>query len=174
VPKQWQKQLAAYPDSTLAQFFITGISSGFRLGCKPSLQKLRSSRKNLVSAHEHPEVVDKYLANKLKEARITSPFNKWSIPDAHISRFGVIPKKSSCKWRLIVDLSHPHGFSVNDAIPKELCSLSYTTIDTAIEHILNLGRGALLAKLDIKDAFRLLPIHPSDRHLLAMRSIGTS
>ena len=95
------------------------------------------------------------MANELKESRIAGPFKKGSIPDAHVSRFGVIPKKSSGKWRLIVDLSHPQGSSVNDAIPKELCSLTYITIDTAIKHILTLGPGTLLAKLDIKNAFRI-------------------
>ena len=31
-----------------------------------------------------------------------------------------------------------------------------------------MGRGTLLAKVDIKHAFRLLPVHPADRHFLAM------
>ncbi|XP_065889728.1 uncharacterized protein [Dysidea avara] len=35
-----------------------------------------------------------------------------------------------------------------------------------------LGPGALLAKMDIKSAFRLLPVHPADRHLLAMEWNG--
>ena len=88
---------------------------------------------------------------------------------AHISHFGVIPKcHTPNKWRLIIDLSHPAGHSVNDGIPKSLCSLSYVTVDTAIWHILNTGIGTLLAKIDIKHAFRLLPVHPADRHLLAM------
>ena len=34
---------------------------------------------------------------------------------------------------------------------------------------MELGLGTLLAKIDIKSAFRLLPVHPSDRHLLAMK-----
>ena len=33
---------------------------------------------------------------------------------------------------------------------------------------MQLGQGNLLAKIDIKSAFRLLPVHPADRHLLAM------
>ena len=33
------------------------------------------------------------------------------------------------KWRLIIDLSNPRGHSVNDIIPKTLCSLSYITVD---------------------------------------------
>ena len=31
------------------------------------------------------------------------------------------------------------------------------------------GHGVLLAKIDIKSAFRLLPVHPADRHLLSTR-----
>ena len=34
---------------------------------------------------------------------------------------------------------------------------------------MRIGPGALLAKVDIKSAFRLLPIHPSDRHLTTMK-----
>ena len=88
----------------------------------------------------------------------------------HISRFGVIPKTHQPnKWRLIIDLSHPQGHSVNDNIPKMLCSLSYITVDDAIEKILELGPHTLLTKVDIKSAFRLLPVHPADRSLLAMQ-----
>jgi len=68
-----------------------------------------------------------------------------------------------------VDLSHPSGHSINDGIPKDLCSLTYITVDTAIEQIQTLGRGTLLTKLDIKSAFCLLPVHLADRHLLAMK-----
>ena len=34
--------------------------------------------------------------------------------------------------------------------------------------ILKNGRGTLLAKLDIKQACRNIPVHPKDRHLLGM------
>ena len=48
----------------------------------------------------------------------------------HVSRFGVIPKNHQPDiWRLIIDLSHPKGYSVNDGIPKDLCSMSYITTD---------------------------------------------
>ena len=48
------------------------------------------------------------------------------------------------------------------------CSLTYVTVDDAIVKILESGPNTLLAKFDIKHAFRLLPIHPADRHLLTM------
>ena len=114
-------------------------------------------------------MVDEYITEEITQHRVIGPLPKATVPMAHISRFGVIPKRHTPnKWRLIIDLSHPAGHSVNDGIPKSLCSLSYVTVDTAIWHILNTGIGTLLAKIDIKHAFRLLPVHPADRHLLAM------
>jgi len=102
--------------------------------------------------------------------RVAGPFSPCLVPSAHVNRFGIIPKSHQPnKWRLIVDLSHPSGRSVIDGIPKALCSLSYITIDTAMEQIHTMGPGTLLAKIDIKSAFRLLPVHPADRHLLAMK-----
>ena len=59
--------------------------------------------------------------------------------------------------------------SVNDGIPSEVCSLTYVTIDNAILNILKSGKDTMLAKLNIKSAFWLLPFHPADRHLLGMR-----
>ena len=128
-----------------------------------------TTKRNLQSALYHLEVVDQYLATEVREKRIAGPFPSGTIPATHISRFGVIPKAhQSNKWRLIVDLSHPQGKSVNNGISKELCSMTYITIDDAAQRIMGLGRGTLMAKIDIKSAFHLIPVHPADRHLLAM------
>ena len=123
------------------------------------------------SASEHMEVVTQYLASEMSEGRVVGPFPPDMVPNTHVSRFGVIPKSN--KWRLIVDLSHPKGKSVNDGIRKDLCSMSYISVDDAIQQIVTLGQGTLLAKIDIKSAFRLIPVHPADRHLLAMEWQGT-
>ena len=87
----------------------------------------------------------------------------------YTSPFGVIPKKHKPgKWRLILDLSSPTGLSVNDGIDKDHCSLSYTSIDDVVKCIISQGRGAMLAKIDIKQAYRNVPVHPEDRPLLGM------
>ena len=80
----------------------------------------------------------------------------------HISHFGVIPKNHQLgKWRLIVDLSHcPAGASVNDGIEPELLTLKYTSVDEAVQIVLLLWVGALLAKFDIQSAYRIDPVHP--------------
>lgn len=69
---------------------------------------------------------------------------------------------------MIVDLSHPKGDSVNDWINPSLRSLTYTSVDKAADRILQLGRGALIAKSDIQSAYRIVPVHPEDRWLLGM------
>ena len=76
-----------------------------------------------------------------------------------LSSFGVIPKKSSGQWHLILDISTPHGRSVNDGIDKNLCSLSYISVDNVARQVVELGRGTKLAKMDIKSAYRLVPVH---------------
>ena len=119
------------------------------------------------SALVHPTPVEDYLHTELQASQIIGP-----IPDnalIQISRFGVIPKSGQPgKWCLILDLSSPHGSSVNDAIQKDMCSLTYTTVDQAVRRILHLGQGTLLAKIDIQHAFQNIPIHPADRKFLGM------
>ena len=98
------------------------------------------------------------------------PFSpSFSTPELQINRFGVIPKGQTGKWRLITDLSFPPDQSVNDGICRDLCSLSYTTVDHVAEVAVDLGPGALMAKVDIESAYRLIPVHPQDRPLQAVR-----
>ena len=82
---------------------------------------------------------------------------------------GLVPKPHQPnKFRLIVDLSAPIDNSVNDGIPSDFCSLRYASVDDAVAMVRVLGRGTMLAKIDIKDAYRLIPVHPDDYHLLGI------
>ena len=105
----------------------------------------------MESAYLHREVVDNYLQMEVSERRVAGPFTHSLVSNGQISRFGVIPKHHKPNsWRLIIDLSHPHGRSINDGIPPSLCSIKYITIDDAINQILSLGRGTMMAKINIK------------------------
>ena len=106
----------------------------------------------------------------MAEGRIAGPFSEQDVPEVHVSQFGVIPKGNKMgQWRLILDLSFPPLLSVNDGIDRQLCSVRYSTVDQAIARILEVGQGAMLAKVDVAHAFRNIPVHPEDRHLLGMR-----
>ena len=131
------------------------------------------ARKNMLSAIENPEVVDRYLEKEVRLGRVVGPMQVQELPGAQVSRFGVIEKPHQPgKFRLIVDLSHPEGQSVNGGIERELCTLQYTSIDAAVARVCARGTGARLAKFDIESAYRIVPVHPDDRQLLGMEWRG--
>ena len=163
----WELVLQGYPDKQFRDYIVRGIRYGFRIGFDHSrATNFTSKRRNMASAYEHTEVIESYLTNEVQLGHIFGPFERHAIPPVHVSGFGVIPK--SHKWRLIVDLSSPDGSSINDGIDRATCSLSYVTVDDIAQVALQLGRGALIAKTDIKHAYRQVPVHPEDRSLLAM------
>ena len=160
----WQVALYRHPDREYVGWILRGILKGFRIGS----EVVKSAKRNMVSTYEPPSVVADYLEKERSEDRVMGPFSlEFSrLNQIHISRFGIIPsikKSQPGKWRLIVDLSAPDGASVNDGIVPSLCSLSYTSVDDTAAEVLQLGKGALLAKLDIQHAYRIVPLHPDDR-----------
>ena len=125
------------------------------------------------SASQNPSIIDKYVEQELALHRFMGPLDSSFAGHVDVNRFGVIPKcHQPGKWRLITDLSHPPGASVNDGIEPELCSLTYTSVDDAVRLIIQKGYGAQLAKLDMESAYRQVPVHPDDRFLLGMKWKG--
>ena len=101
----WQVPLRSHPDKCLCHILVQGLRHGFRIGYNGRLRKLQSEKRNMPSAYDHPEVIDKCLANECCLGRVLVPFTTPLPMPIHISRFGVIPKKSQPgKWRLIMDL----------------------------------------------------------------------
>ena len=130
-PEAWTSLLQSHPDRTFVEYLVQGIRQGFRLGFGFGEVQLRSASRNMRSAEDNVEVVEQYLAKECGLGRVVGPL---ALDDSvHVCRFGVIPKPHQPgKWRLIVDLSAPKGFSVNDGIPPDLCSLSYASVDHAV------------------------------------------
>ncbi len=58
---------------------------------------------------------------------------------------------------------------MNDGVDEDIVSLSYMSVDDVAEIVVKLGRGSLLAKMDIEAAYHLLPVHPHDRVLQAVK-----
>ena len=163
----WQEALRNHCDHTFAQYIIKGLSEGFRIGFDRS-QALMSTNRNLLSATENAEVFTEYLEKKVTLGRIIGLFQPSST--WHINRVGVILKgHTPGKWHMITDLSQPPAASVNNKIDRELCTLLYITIKQVPATLSRLGRGALLPKVDIDSAYRLVPIHPDNRPLLAIQ-----
>ena len=80
-----------------------------------------------------------------------------------------MPKKESKQYRIIHDLSFGGDQSVNYHTSKSDATVTYELLDTVIDLVVECGRGALLAKGDIENAFRILPINPDSYHLLGFK-----
>ena len=96
-------------------------------------------------------MIDEYLEEETRLGHVIGPLDAQEVEGIQISRFGVIPKPHKPgQWRLILDLSHPVGLSVNDGIDEKLSSLSYVSVDEIVNTMLSLGQGAMLAKIDVQ------------------------
>ena len=120
----WQKALFQHPNQPLVDFFLKGISQGFRIGFNHLPNGLKSAYKNLTGTLQHLQVVEEY---KFFIIMLPALSIKTYVPFVQINIFGVIPKHPN-KWYLIVDLSYPDHHSVDAGIPKSLCGLSYTPL----------------------------------------------
>ena len=161
-PEQLESWLTGY-DVALTSQIVTGFRTGFEVGYKGALPPVQSV--NLKSALDQPAVVDKKLEKELELKRIAGPFPHPPFPSFRTSPLGLVAKKEPGKFRLIHHLSYPEGASINDGIPAEKSHVTYQSIDDAVAHMRELGRGCYLAKTDIADAFRIIPLHPSQYHL---------
>jgi hypothetical protein len=167
--------LNRHPDQALASYIHMGLLTGFRIGYSHNRAHLRSRTTNHPSALGNMKVVDERIAAELAAGRLLGPVPAPLSPLVHISPLGLVPKPHQAnKWRMICDLSSPLGSSVNDGISPDLCSLHYAKVDDAVNIIRRLGRSTQLVKLDLKDAYRIVPVHPADYHLLGIRWRGNT
>lgn len=117
---------------------------------------------NYRSFEEGGEAVDSVLREEAAKQWILP----WVAP--HKPRFiaarGAIPKSDSPELRLITDLSRPSGRSVNDYIITTHFKMA--TVDMAMSWM---RPNCWMFKIDIRHAYRNIPIHPSNWDLAAFR-----
>ena len=165
--KAW---LSSYPNVDTANFLYDGFKNGFRIPYDGPRQDRHS--KNHGSAFKDPELIIEKLNEEANLGRVAGPFSEPPIKNLVISPIGLVPKSTPGQFRLIFDLSYPRGASINSNIPKEFSSVCYTHFDEVTKMVRRQGQGSYLFKVDIKSAFRLLPIHPDDFALLGMEFSG--
>ena len=166
-----EKELVDYPDRGFARNLCLQLRTGAKIGYNGP-RNFRLS-KNLPTALKNPEKITENLEKEVQLGRVAGPFSSPPFPNFQVSPLGIIPKKHSEKFRTIFHLSFPKsGDSINSFIDKEDYSLSYVTIDDAIETLNDFGKGSFMAKTDIESAFRLFPVHPGDWELLGMHWQG--
>ena len=112
--KEWVNLLSSHPDAEFSHYIFTGLAQGFRIGFDRVKVQCVRAKNNMQSALQHSLVVKDYLQYEIALGRVIGLSR---VPSIQINCFGVIPKNHQPeKWRLIVDLSDPAGFSINDGI----------------------------------------------------------
>ena len=162
--ENWKTRLMGFEEYA---DIIQGISLGFRLGVQET-EVLQSSEGSHGSKNLW-EVINKEVSLN----RLIGPFTRQPLKDFQVSPVQAIPKSTPGKFRFIHNLSAPHNHSVNDAIPERLKSVSYCKISEVVDTLLRSEwTAAVLAKVDLKDAFRMVPIHREDWGYLGIKVDG--
>ena len=155
--------LHRHPDTQYAAY-------GFHIGFSRISVNLHNAPRNHPSSLKRPEVVMNHI-QEWRTGRLTGPIPQVLTTQIHISPIGLVPKPHSDKWCLIVDLSSPWDHSINDGISS---SLQYASIDNTVDIIIHLGCGTLLVKLDVANAYCIMPVHPDDQPLLGIQWCGNT
>lgn len=98
-------------------------------------------------------LVEKTIRDEIQQGNYVISATKPTV----VSALGAIPKPNSTEVRLIHDCSRPHGHAVNDFISTR--SFKFQTLDDAIKL---LKPNYFMAKIDLKHAYRSVPIHPAN------------
>ena len=137
-------------------FLADGIANGFQL--VPASANLANVDMGNYRSAANPTtklLVEQTIRNELAEGNYTITANKPTI----VSALGAIPKPGSSEIHVIHNCSHPHGQAVNDYISND--SFKYQTLDNALPR---LRPNYYMAKIDLRHAYRSVPIHPSSYH----------
>ena len=164
-PFEFERELAQHPNKAFVRQLITDLTHGCNVGYKGP--QFSHTHPHLPSAHLMPQVIDESLRRECDAGRLAGPYTDNPLPNLRCSGLGVVPKRGG-GYRIIYDLSSPHGRSVNDFIDPQAYSLSYCTVDDAIQIVTRLGRGCLMGKIDLKNAFCQVPVRKQDWHLFGI------
>ena len=165
-----ESMLTGY-DPVLKEELVSGFAGGFKIGFRGEVNS-DSSVKNLQSTVKLKSEVSCALDKEVKLGRMAGPFSSPPFESFQLNPIGMVPKKDPNKFRMIVDLSFPPGKSINDGIDDSHAQVHYPSVNDAIKALLSCGPKAYMAKTDIEQAFRLIPLAASQYHMLCVKWDG--
>lgn len=106
--------LATHPDQCFRRYISDGLHYGFQVGFN-YCRDCRKSLCSMSSAMDQPQVTWDYLAKECSGRRVLGQLDPLTLPQVHISHFGVMLKGDSGKWCLIVGILLPPGWDTSPA-----------------------------------------------------------
>lgn len=162
----WQKMLFKVYPAPKANDIFSKLKAGVRIGREPASKIIDSP--NWPSSLEFAAQVSEAIANDLSNNRVLGPFSSPPYDAYIVSPLGAFLKRDGSKVRVIHDLSYPAHDSVNCLIDPVEFSLTYATVDDAVGMCNKFIKPPYLAKIDLKDAYKHVPVHPEDWHMLGI------
>ena len=158
---KWEEVLDGYPDKMLLQY----LKFGFPLSLTHPEHLHNTRVKNHYSANQHPVAIQEYLQKEIQLGAILGPTPLVDSKHFHCSPLLTRPKDLH-KRRVILNLSHPYGSSVNDQVSKthfdsRKFTLRFPAIDDIVQKNLKTD-DPLIYKIDVARAFRNLRVDPVD------------
>ena len=171
-----------YPEEEI-KFLKEGFETGFDL-CYRGPTHRRDRSTNITFTVGNKYVLWEKMIKEVKEKRFAGPYDEIHFKYFIQSPVGLVPK-SGGKTRLIFHLSYNFSQdkqqqSVNYFIPKDLCSVRYNDLDSAVRaclaiseegHHITGSRMIYLGKSDGLSAFRTLPLRRGSWPWLVMLAI---
>ena len=158
------------------KYLVNGFRQGFNLGYRGPFDR-QDTADNIPFTVGNKFIMWEKIMKEVKLGRYAGPFEVDKLPFKNYvqSPIGLVPKAGN-DTRLIFHLSYTFkngNQSINYWTPDDLCSVKYCDLDHAITNslrILNHSKNNTLfySKTDLKSAFRLAPLLPSQFCLLFM------
>lgn len=164
---EWKNRLHCFRDQDVVKF----LEFGWPIGVEGEVKSKQEVR-NHGGARQFPSSVEKFIVSEVQAGHVLGPFlNKPFNGAMNLSPLNTVPKKESSERRIILDLSHPRGESVNDHIPKDTYlgvsqKIHLPSVDNLVRLVRVYGPGCLIFKRDLHKAYRQIPVDPGDVHLL--------
>lgn len=145
---------------------IYGVDIGFT-----GRRTTATTCRNFIDTAEQKQAVQTDIEKEMALNRMIGPYDEPPWEHYFTSPLMTVDKKGNPgKFRIVHHLSHPRNASINTHTKDWPCIL--TRFSQAVKMVCSLGKGCFMAKLDIKSAYRLIPIRPADWPLLGMKWNG--
>jgi hypothetical protein len=124
-----------------------------------------SVSKNAKNAYENGRQVSDVIAAWVKVGYAYGPVKEEDLP-AHTKVNGILTRtKPNGSVRIILNLSVPKGFSVNDGIDKDEFPAAMSSTEAWLAVLNKLGAGCKFMKVDFADAYKHIPVALGDTDL---------
>jgi hypothetical protein len=121
-------------------------------------------QRNAPSAYQHADKFTEALRDWVAGGVVAGPFRSPPLPHFRVNCLMAVARKG--KVRPVVNLSSPKGASFNDNVDKdEVMKVRMSSAAQVGQSIRAAGQGARLTKLDMKDAYKLVPAKTADFRL---------